>query len=425
MSENNGSKDMKGATDKKKISGACARVIDKYTEWIVFAFLLVISVVIRIKYAPVVNNNNGLTDYNNFLGPWVEHYRTYGIVSGLKLGVGNYYIPYNVVLALISKLPIEPYYGIMAFSAVFDYIISIFTYKIVKLIVSSSSVKSVIKDKEIKVFAMGLTLLPIMVANSGIWKQCDSVYTGLILVSVFFLLKRNYRLAFIMVGIGFTFKMQTIFILPFYVLVYLIRKDFSLLKFLWIPIIYLLGGLPAILCGRDILSTYTIYLHQTELHRQMCVNFPGIYHLGMENYNLFFWMAFVLLFVVFAFAYLRIRKYAEKMSQVDWLYLAGWSLFTCVEFLPAMHERYDYSAILFLTVLMLFFKRKLLIPVLAMHVISACTYSNCLYGAVPNMKLLAVVYFIVYCYVTYDLFKSLESEGEKKIEKQSPCENQY
>ena len=73
MSENNGSKDMKGATDKKKISGACARVIDKYTEWIVFAFLLVISVVIRIKYAPVVNNNNGLTDYNTFLGPWVEH----------------------------------------------------------------------------------------------------------------------------------------------------------------------------------------------------------------------------------------------------------------------------------------------------------------------------------------------------------------
>ncbi len=38
----------------------------------------------------------------------VNKYRELGIVNGLATKVGDYYVPYNVLLAIIAQLPCEP-----------------------------------------------------------------------------------------------------------------------------------------------------------------------------------------------------------------------------------------------------------------------------------------------------------------------------
>ena len=62
------------------------------------------------KYARIVMIPNCVlsADYNNFIVPWVNKYRELGIVNGLATKVGDYYVPYNVLLAIIAQLPCEP-----------------------------------------------------------------------------------------------------------------------------------------------------------------------------------------------------------------------------------------------------------------------------------------------------------------------------
>ena len=71
--------------------------VDKYLDWIIFAFMLVMSIHIRLKYTPLIEVP-GWSDYKEFLQSWVEHYANLGIVRGLGEGIGDYYIPYNLFL---------------------------------------------------------------------------------------------------------------------------------------------------------------------------------------------------------------------------------------------------------------------------------------------------------------------------------------
>ncbi len=390
---------------EKKILGFIEVNLDK----IVFGLLILISVYLRYKYTPLVNITNGGSDYKSELVPWVNYYREHGVIDGLVNGNDDYYVPYNLLLALASRFDIEPLWFIAPFSYIFDFLMAYYLYKIIRLVFLKE-----IDSKVAKCCAAFSLMIPMVVANSAIWKQCDSVYVALIFGGIYYLFTQKYNLSFIMIGIAFAFKLQTILILPFLIIAYYVLKEFSVLKFLWIPGMYLIAGLPAIFCGKRITRTYGAYYRQMNQYGAMTINTPNIYNIGFTEY-MYHHVAMALTIMIFAFLVLMIYLKKPKFDHALLFYLAGWSAMTCFEFLPSMHERYDYLAIMLLTYVAICYRKRIIPAVLIMHLTSACTYGKFLYSFEVNYMVLSIAYLIAYVFISWDfmglLFKEQNVRG--------------
>lgn len=384
---------------RKKVITFIEKIFDK----VVLAFLLLASVYLRYKYTPLVEITGGGSDYKTYTIPWVDFYRENGIVKGLSIGIGDYYIPYNLVLAFASLFDCEPFYIFCPFSYIFEYIMVLYLYKTVMLLMGLEGSKELSeKDKYIKCWIALLLVLPMVVANGAIWKQSDAVYAALICVAFYYFAKKKYTLTFIWVGVAFSLKFQTVFIIPFLLMVYFVQKEFSILQFFWIPAMYLIAGLPAVLCGQRITHVYGTYYRQMNEYGAMTINAPVIYVIGLTEY-MYHHVAIVITMAAFAFmlAYLIINKIDMNVNFL--FYLAGWSVMTCFEFLPSMHERYDYLAIVILTVIAMIFRHRIIPAVITMHLVSACTYGSFLFLYPVNFTVAAIAYLAAYCWITYDL----------------------
>ena len=76
-----------------------------------------------------LNGRSG--DYNGFLEPWINYIRELGQFESLKYNIGNYNVPYILILTIISLFKCEPLYLIKFVSIIFDYICGIYGAKIV------------------------------------------------------------------------------------------------------------------------------------------------------------------------------------------------------------------------------------------------------------------------------------------------------
>lgn len=390
----------------KKIDLFFRDIISKYLLEISAFLIFLISIIIRVKLAPVCVLSD---DYNNFIVPWVEEYRKNGIIGGLSQTVGDYYVPYNVLLALISIFSFEPYVLVSFISCLFEYIMGYYIYKIVVLVNSKCY-----KCKRIKSDAFFITavimFLPHVVMNGALWKQCDSIYAAFIVGCIYYVLNNKYNLAFFVASLGFCFKLQAIFIVPFLLIIYLIDKKTSIFYFFWYPVMYIITGLPAILCGRSWKQVYKTYLKQAQGYDGMSINAPNIYALGLNDYPALHIVAIMTTVAIFIGAACWVYMNREKVKSMQLLFVASWILYTCYMFLPAMHERYDYVAIVMVTVVLLINRSKnIWIPVV-MVICSIVTYSSCiLWGSDISIQYIAIAYVMGYICFTLETRKSLIS----------------
>ena len=100
--------------------------LDKYVYYIAVCLLIVLSGIIRIQFMP---NCSISSDYTDFILPWITKYRESGIVAGLSQTIGDYYVPYNVVIALIAQSSIDPGIMVAIVSCTAEYIAALFIYK--------------------------------------------------------------------------------------------------------------------------------------------------------------------------------------------------------------------------------------------------------------------------------------------------------
>ena len=386
----------------KKIYDFCS----KNAYYIVLFMLLAISVIIRTTLAP----NTFLSgDYYTFYKPWIDQYKTDGIAQCLKTGIGDYYIPFNLLYGLFSLLPCEPWLPLSLFFCTLEYISVIYIYKILVLIGENIGITDNKKYKAISAFVAVSTLyLPHVILNSALWKQCDSIYTMFTFASLYYLLKEKHTLAFALLSIGFCFKLQMIFVLPLFIMAYICFHKFTLFQFFQLPAWYVVTGIPAMLCGRRWQDVIKIYLGQMGQEDAMTINTPGFYLIGLNDYYGLYRaaiLATIAIFVVIAYYSFANR---DKLSFKAMFQLTGLCIWTCYMFLPAMHERYDYAAIIFVFVFALMFRKKILWTSVVMIICSIVTYSNALiYGSPIPMWLCSLAYTAAYIAFGYDYFKSL------------------
>ena len=393
------------------IEGKFQGLIERNFYGIAFCLLLFLSLFIRWQMAPLAISR----DYVYALVSWVEHYKEWGFVGGLAQGVGAYYIPYNIILAIAAHLPWEPWVLIAFCSIVCDYISAYFVYRIARILLEGENT-DVWARRKAAIAGLVTLFLPAVLMNGALWKQADSIYTCFLIICLYYALREKYGTSLLWLGIAFIFKMQAIFFLPLFIALYIFRKKgLSLLYFLYIPLCYLLGGLPAILAGRPAGSVYRIYFEQSVTNPQMTMKMPNLYSFNLTHYEALYYPALLGTLVIFILFMCAIFKYKDGLNNKNIVYLGIWCIFTALMFLPAMHERFNYPVLILLTVFYLIYDLKKLWIALIINLISVLTYGAYLFDALLDatsisMTWLAIFHMAAYAYVTYDVYRGFKED---------------
>ena len=156
--------------------------------------LILISILIKYFFFSFESG-----DYKRFLFKWYNEIDANGLTSVVN-GLGNYNPPYLILLYLLTLLPGSAIVKIKMLSVVFDILMGLIGYLIVKKLTNS---------KHAYLCWILILFLPTVILNSSVWAQCDSIYTTFVLLSLYLLISEKYKLSFLTLGIAFSFKLKT------------------------------------------------------------------------------------------------------------------------------------------------------------------------------------------------------------------------
>lgn len=355
---------------------------------IIFVLLAFTAAGIMVRM-PLMEYVSG--DVRYFLLPWYNQIKQ----AGMSQQVGNYNLMYQMLIWLMTKLPIQPMYGYKLLSLLFDYPLALAAAAVVWRVADTEKLwKSVI--------VYGAVLFcPMVFLNSAAWAQCDGIYVFFAVLALAALLWDKSKTAMVLMGLSFTFKLQAVFLLPLFLFVYFRKRNFSVLTFLLIPLTMVIATLPAIAFGRSPLETFTLYGKQAVEYEWMSANYPSFWLIltGERVPDHFRWMRTpAILVTVGILAVLMIfwlRKKVE-ITKKNTVLMAFLLAFTCVLFLPAMHERYGYLYEILAIVIACLCPSTIPLCV-ALLGVSVSTYGYYLFGIrVVNLNWLSVINVAVY-----------------------------
>jgi len=326
---------------------------------------------------------------------WLTHLRDNGHFLGFKTFPGNYNAIYLYILGILSFFPqnMELYLMKIA-SCAFDFICAFYAMKIMCYFV---------KSRKIGLLTYAIILFsPTVFVNSGLWAQCDSMYTAFVLMAFYYLLKDKVRMAMFFFGVGLSFKLQSIFPLPFIILFFIYRK-ISFINLLYILIGFFVVSIPAWLFGWPLHAFFNNYIAGTNTTSVLTWNAPTIFTWG--NIPVLLPVIFIAA-VFFCIGFLIINKKSIP-SNNTLLLLFLFCNFAIPFFLPNMHERYFYiGEIVVLLYSIVNHKRfwislPVIMPTLA-------TYSGYLWGTNPFSLLnLSIVILLAIIIITKWLIESI------------------
>lgn len=359
--------------------------IDKAFPLLAIICISVFGAVMRLSMFPMLSGDSA-----SWLLPWYEEIAQ----NGLYKQVGDYNLVYQIMIWLLTKLPVEPLYAYKLLSCTFDYLIAIFAAMLVRQI-----------DEENKlwngIWAYAAVLIcPTVFINSAGWAQCDAIYSAFAILGLYFLGKERYNCALVSLGMSFAFELHAVFILPMFLFVYFVRRKFSIVRFLIVPATMFAAASPILFWGRNLLDIITIYFGQTTAYRILSLNYPSFWttFCHMNNYYEFRNLVIaIILFTICVLAALMVYWITKKYSTagINMIIMAFLLSYTCVLFLPSMHERYGYMYEILAIILAVLIPKT--IPLcIGLILVALKAYSVFLLDSAVNMTALSFVNFAIY-----------------------------
>lgn len=380
-------------------------VIEKYKYYFFIIVITGISLYMRFN---LMDFESG--DYKIFLFDWFNRLKDNGGLKALNLNIGDYDTPYMVIMAIISYIPKNPLYLIKIVSIIFDYICAILGVKIVNLLLKDNKNREILK---LLVYSF-IICLPTVLLNASCWAQADSIYTAFIFMSLYALMKNKYTTSFIFIGIAFSFKLQTVFILPIYILMYISQRKFSVLNFIIIPIVNCFMCIPSMICGKSFIDCMMVYVNQTNTYNgYISMNFPNLYSIIFPaTGNLIsvpneIFPKLGILYTIFVFIILAgLVIYKKiKFSSVTIIEFSLWSILIATFILPHMHDRYLFIADI-LAVIYAMLDKKGFIYAIGIQIISLYTYISYLFGFnLIKIQYIGILFFAILVYYSVNMYK--------------------
>ena len=373
--------------------------IEKYLLWIAGAILLYISFYARRNVLYYLSG-----DMKAYLISWYYQILDHHGFPSLAYRIGNYNIPYHFLMCVVAQFQGEAVYLIKYLSIFFDYVLAVAGALVVRAAVPSDR-----KERNLLTFiAFFLVLaLPTVFINSAIWGQCDAIFTSFLILSIWGFLKDKPALGMIFYGLALCFKLQAILLFPAVLLYYFCSKKFSLLHFLWIPAMMAVTSLPGVYYGRNIFDFWQIYKEQAEMYPYLTMDYPNIYYFVPNDYRLFSKPGIILTFSLLLIVYCVIISAGQKKGYVfqDYLRFAIWTGYTCIMFLPAMHDRYGFPVEIMLVLYAIIFK-EMYFEAAASILVAILAYVPFLLDYTPiPLVYVAVANCFLYAVVSYKIWK--------------------
>ena len=296
------------------------------------AALTLIGLGIRVILRVVITD-----DWLMYWDPWISDLKEMGF-SYLATDRYDYTPTFVYILWAISRLPINPMTAYKGLHCVLDFVAAGILGKMIWKVTGS-------KRKGILSYGLFL-IVPTIWANSALWAQCDIIFMTFLLLCFYYLFEDRPCKAMFFYGMAFVFKLQSLFIFPFLVILW-VNKKVDLKHFLWIPALYFLSIVPAWIAGRPLMELINIYMAQgAQDVWSLSIKWPNIYQIiGNQFFLLEYasagtWLILgILMVIMFAMAQKRYRITNEFIVQMALFFaiLTPW-------FLPHMHERYGCVA---------------------------------------------------------------------------------
>lgn len=276
-------------------------------------------------------------DWTTYWDPWIADLKEMGFAY-LATDRYDYAPSFVYILWVISKLPINPMTAYKAVHIVLDFVAAGVMGRIVCKVTGS-------KCKGIITYGLML-IIPTIWADSALWAQCDIIFMLFVLLCFYELFEERPGQAMFFYGLAFAFKLQSLFIFPFLVILW-VNKRIRIQHFLWIPGLYFLSIIPAWIAGRPLIELINIYMAQgAQDVWSLSIKWANIYQIIGNQYFLLeyaeagTWLILgILMCVMFAMAQKRYRITNEFIVQMA-LFFAILTPY----FLPHMHERYGCLA---------------------------------------------------------------------------------
>lgn len=351
-------------------------------------------------------------DYKMFFEPWVATLREAGGgFQGLsaEFEYVDYTTPYLLILSFISICPFFNTLILMKMVSVFfDFVAAI----AVGFIVYEMTDK---KQSGYMAYAVML-FVPTIVANGAMWAQCDIIFTSFVMLSLLFMLKDKTRASLIFYGIAFAFKLQTLFIAPLYVLLW-VKKKMKIQHFLWLPIMYFIGIIPSWIAGKNLWELLTVYLFQANGEMdiyKLSHKFPNVYQIiGTDSFlreyadaGIYFTLA-VLMVLMYYIAQKNFTFTKDLIIRMGMFFVM-----VVVFFLPHMHERYGILADVLSVIVAFSNPRKFYVPLIAI----GCSFAGYTMYLAQQTVIPLSVYAILYAGLMIDLgigiYKEINQKGE-------------
>ena len=331
-------------------------------------------------------------DYISFLSVWTQAMGHMTVSQALSTPIGDYNMPYLYLILLISRLPYYDLYCIKLFSVLADLALALAVGRLAALFT---------KKQSIILLSIAATLFaPTVWLNSAYWGQCDSIYAALALWGLYYGLRKRGILSMVFFALAFSFKLQTIFLLP--VLAFLlITEHVSLKSVLAFPVAFLAVILPALLGGRTVADTFSIYIDQTKAYPYLSLNAPSFWSMIDNSYYSLLSSAPTLLAILLTL--LLLFWYTRKYQVLTPSVILELSLILSLMIpwlLPKMHERYFYLAEVLSIVYVAAFPKRLPVGLILLFG-GFLIYSAYLFGGIPilSLQLIAAVYGLTLIYL--------------------------
>ncbi|MGC5259073.1 hypothetical protein ACPXCG_22250 [Gordonia sp. DT218] len=331
----------------------------RWMRWLVLGAIIAVAIGIRYRFLDVET-----LDYRAFLSRWYDTLDAQGF-GAFREKFADYNYPYLYLIWILTALHIPPLAGIKAISILFDFLLGFFAYRIVGLRTERFWLRAL-------AFAV-MVLLPSVIANSAYWGQADAIYSAFALGGVYFLMRAqhgshrwNSLWACVLFGLAISFKLQAVFVLP--VLAWLLlRRRVPWYTLAAIPVVYLLLDVPALIAGAPWQTALSVYLDQTDSYQQLTLGAANLYQLipisGDATWLAHLGIAAAATVIVVFLAWSVWKK--PEVTPTSILVVATASSVIVPFLLPAMHDRYFFTAEV-LSVVMAFYLplRFVLIPIL-------------------------------------------------------------
>ena len=377
--------------------------IDQYFPVLVVFLVSVIACLLRYTLRHILTR-----DAIAFLLPWFEEISQKGLYT--QASECDYNLLYQFLIWVMTRFPLEPLHLYKILSCIGDYLLAGFAALLVYQLDSKNRLWN-----SIAVYAAVL-LNPVCFLNSAAWAQCDALFTSFAILGLYFLEKERYNWSLISLGISFSFKLQAVFFMPIYLFVYFTRRKFSIVRFSLIPAAMVATSIPLLFWGRNILETFYVYLRQSGAYTHMALNYPTFWTLvcSMTEPQHYFYlkkaaiMLTVCILAFFMILWLR-KKYAAKGRNM--LIMTFILIYTCVLFLPSMHERYGYPYEICAILLAVLIPKT--VPLcLGLLLVSLCTYGTYIFEIPINYTVLAIANIALYVAYYYALKTELQESAQ-------------